>query len=93
MNPKRKRLVVEQEKPKPVRRRLEGTEEPKRRTKRKVPKADPEVMTIDEVSKMLRVSPRAIYHLIRDKKIPALKVGTKFRFYRKAIIDALSRID
>jgi excisionase family DNA binding protein len=51
------------------------------------------VLTIDEVSKMLRVSPRAIYHLIRDKKIPALKVGTKYRFYRKAIIDALSRID
>ena len=52
----------------------------------------PEVMTIDEVSKLLRVTPRAVYHLVRDKKIPALKVGTKFRFYRKAVLDALSRI-
>ena len=93
MKQNRKRLVLEDEKPKPVRRRLEVTEEPKKRKKRRVPKADLEVLTIDEVSKMLRVSPRAIYHLIRDKKIPALKVGTKFRFYRKAIIDALSRID
>ncbi len=88
----RKKLVLEEEKPKLARRRLEVTEEPKRR-KKKAPKMDPEVMTIDEVSKMLRVSPRAIYHLVRDKKIPALKVGTKFRFYRKAILDALSRID
>ena len=52
----------------------------------------PEVMTIDEVSKLLRVTPRAVYHLIRDKKIPALKVGTKYRFSRKAVLDALSKI-
>jgi excisionase family DNA binding protein len=52
----------------------------------------PEVMTIDEVSKLLRVTPRAVYHLVRDKKIPALKVGTKFRFYRKGVLDAMSKI-
>lgn len=52
----------------------------------------PEVMTIDEVSKLLRVTPRAVYHLVRDKKIPALKVGTKFRFYRKAVFEAMSKI-
>jgi excisionase family DNA binding protein len=52
----------------------------------------PEVMTIDEVSKLLRVTPRAIYHLVRDKKIPALKVGTKYRFYRKAVFEAMSKI-
>jgi excisionase family DNA binding protein len=52
----------------------------------------PEVMTIDEVSKLLRVTPRAVYHLVRDKKIPALKVGTKFRFYRRAVFEAMSKI-
>lgn len=52
----------------------------------------PEIMNIDEVSKLLRVTPRAIYHLVRDKKIPALKVGTKFRFYRKAVFEAMSKI-
>jgi excisionase family DNA binding protein len=52
----------------------------------------PEVMNIEEVSKLLRVTPRAVYHLVRDKKIPALRVGTKFRFYRKAVLDAMSKI-
>jgi excisionase family DNA binding protein len=52
----------------------------------------PEVMTIDEVSKLLRVTPRAVYHLVRDKKMPALKVGTKYRFYRKAVFEAMSKI-
>jgi excisionase family DNA binding protein len=52
----------------------------------------PEVLTIAELAKLLRVTPRAIYHLVRDKKIPALKVGTKFRFYRKAVLDAMSKI-
>ena len=52
----------------------------------------PEIMTIDEVSKLLRVTPRAVYHLVRDKKIPALKVGTNYRFYRKAVFEAMSKI-
>jgi excisionase family DNA binding protein len=79
---------------------MDGYKKPKllRRTKSinfetgEVTERYPEVMTIEEVSELLRVTPRAVYHLIRDKKIPALKVGTKFRFYRKAVFEAMSKI-
>lgn len=50
-----------------------------------------EVMTIDEVCKLLRLSKRAVYHLIKNGKIPALKAGTKYRFYRKAVFEAMSK--
>ena len=63
------------------------------RKKKEGPEIGPEVLTIAEVCELLRVAPRAVYHLVRDKKIPALKVGTKYRFYKKAILDALSKID
>lgn len=51
----------------------------------------PEVMNITEVSLFLHVTPRAVYNLVKAKKIPALKVGTKFRFSKKAVLDALAR--
>jgi len=52
-----------------------------------------EVMTIDEVCELLRLSKRAVYHLITDGKIPALKAGTKYRFYRKAVLEAMSKVE
>ncbi len=89
MKRKVKRLGMETEGPKVKRRRLKASEEIKREDAQEI---SPEVLTIDEVCKLLRVSPRAVYHLVRNKKIPALKVGTKFRFYKKAILEALSKI-
>jgi len=50
-----------------------------------------EVMTIDEVCKLLRLSKRAVYHLVQNGKIPALKAGTKYRFYRKAVLEAMGK--
>jgi len=86
---KTKRLPIEPKKVKVKTRKVKAAGRGKRE---EVPGTDPEILNIEEVCKLLRVSPRAIYHLVRDKKIPALKIGTKFRFYRKAILEALSRI-
>ncbi len=33
-----------------------------------------------EVSKMLRISVRTLYKLVRDKKFPAKKIGNQYRF-------------
>jgi excisionase family DNA binding protein len=87
MKKKPTKAVQEEKKPKLLRRTRDINFETGEITERY-----PEVMTIDEVSKLLRVTPRAVYHLVRDKKIPALKVGTKFRFYRRAVFEAMSKI-
>jgi excisionase family DNA binding protein len=46
-------------------------------------------LTVDEVSKILRVSRQTIYVLCREGKLPHFKVGTKLRF-KKFDIDALT---
>jgi excisionase family DNA binding protein len=46
-------------------------------------------LTVDEVSKILRVSRQTIYVLCREGKLPHFKVGTKLRF-KKSDIDALT---
>ena len=87
MRKKRTKALQEAEKPRLLRRTKDIDFE-----RGEIKERYPEVMTIDEVSELLRVTPRAVYHLVRDKKIPALKVGTKFRFYRKAVFEAMSKI-
>lgn len=51
----------------------------------------PEVMTVEEVAKYLRVSRSTVYRLLRDREIPASKVGGYWRFRRHVIDTWLSR--
>lgn len=45
-------------------------------------------LTVDEVTKILRVSRQTIYTLCREGKIPHFKVGNKLRF-KRADIEAI----
>ena len=42
-------------------------------------------MTVDELAEYLRVTKRTVYRLLKTGSIPAVKVGHKWRFDRKAI--------
>lgn len=46
----------------------------------------PRLMTIGEVAKYLRIHKSTVYRLAKGKRIPASKVGNKWRF-RKDVID------
>ncbi len=46
-----------------------------------------EVMNVKELSKYLGIGKSKIYQLIREKKIPASKIGRQYRF-SKQVIDA-----
>ena len=46
----------------------------------------PQVLTIEEASKYLRIPLSTLYKLAQDKKIPCQKVGRHWRF-RKETID------
>ncbi len=43
------------------------------------------IMTIDEVSGYLKTSKYTIYRLIKDKAIPASRVGGQWRFQKEQI--------
>jgi len=43
------------------------------------------VLTVRELADYLRVHPSTIYRLLKQKRIPAFKVGSYWRFNRDAI--------
>jgi len=46
---------------------------------------------VKELAEFLGVSPYSIYKLAREKKIPAFKIGNKFRFDRDAVLETLKK--
>lgn len=42
----------------------------------------PEILTIEEVAKYLRVDVQTVYRLVKSGKLPAFKAGRKWRFHR-----------
>ncbi len=51
------------------------------------PQHEPEIMTIEEVAKYLRVSERTVYDWVQKGEVPGGKIGTSWRF-RRSDIDA-----
>jgi excisionase family DNA binding protein len=43
------------------------------------------VLTLEETAAMLRVHPSMIYRMLKNKKLPAFKVGSDWRFNRESI--------
>lgn len=52
----------------------------------------PEILTLPEVAKMLRVSHQTIYNMIRDGRLKGYKVGREWRFLKKDMDDYLLRL-
>jgi excisionase family DNA binding protein len=47
---------------------------------------EPDILTIEQVAKYLKLQPQTIYKWAQEGQIPAAKVGKEWRF-RKAILD------
>ena len=50
-----------------------------------------QAMTLDEVAVYLRVHPSTVYRLLKQKQIPAFKMGSDWRFNLEAIDQWCSR--
>jgi excisionase family DNA binding protein len=44
-----------------------------------------EIITLKEVAKYLRVRPVTIYKLCKEQKIPAMRIGNRWRFMKEDI--------
>lgn len=53
----------------------------------------PEIMNVQEVAGLLRVSNQTVYNLARSGQLPAVKVGREWRFRRDEVLAALSSGD
>lgn len=54
------------------------------------PRLTPEVMDIPELSRYLGIGKSKIYAMIRERQIPASRIGRQYRF-SKGIVDAWLR--
>ena len=45
-----------------------------------------EVLTVKEVSDLLRVHPSTVYRLIRQGRIPSFQIGTDWRFLKHRLV-------
>lgn len=45
----------------------------------------PDILNVDEVSDILRVSTQTIYNMIKDGRLPAFKAGREWRFSRNEL--------
>ena len=52
-----------------------------------------EILTVTQVSKLLKLHPRTIYKLVRNGMIPGRRVGKKWRFLRSEIMNFLVKRD
>jgi excisionase family DNA binding protein len=46
---------------------------------------DDEILTVQEVSELLRVHKATVYKLIRQGRIPAFRIGTDWRFRMESL--------
>lgn len=53
----------------------------------------PAALTVAEVSEILRVSTKTVYKLIKEKTLPAVKVGRENRIAKSHLINYLRQID
>jgi len=44
------------------------------------------LMTVKEVAALLRVSPQTLYKMLEQGSIPALRIGTQWRFDRQRVM-------
>jgi excisionase family DNA binding protein len=55
------------------------------------PELSGDVLTIEELSAYLKISKSTLYKLVRERRIPSLKIGRHWRFQKKAIDRWLER--
>jgi excisionase family DNA binding protein len=47
---------------------------------------DHEILTVKEVSELLKISEGTVYRLTKEGRIPAFKIGTDWRFQKAQIV-------
>lgn len=50
----------------------------------------PEVMNVEEVADLLRVSNQTVYNLVKSGRLPATKIGREWRFSRVRILEMIA---
>lgn len=55
--------------------------------------AEPEIMTLEEAAKFLRISRPTLLELVKRKQVPGRQIGAQWRFSRSFLLSCLSGND
>ena len=47
---------------------------------------EPEILTVKEVSELLKIHESTVYKMIREGRIPAFRIGSEWRFLKDQIV-------
>ncbi len=53
----------------------------------------PTALSVEDVAQILRVSTKTVYKIIRNKEIPAVKIGREYRIAKSAVVDHLRNLE
>jgi excisionase family DNA binding protein len=52
-----------------------------------------EVLTLEEVAQFLHVHPSTVYRLLKNRRIPAFKMGSDWRFNQESIEQWVKKLE
>jgi excisionase family DNA binding protein len=52
-----------------------------------------EVLTLEEVADFLHIHPSTVYRLLKNRRIPAFKVGSDWRFNQESIEQWVKKLE
>lgn len=52
----------------------------------------PDVLTVDDLSKILRINKSTTYRILQDGVIPCRRIGTTYRISKKHVLNFLNQI-
>jgi excisionase family DNA binding protein len=52
-----------------------------------------EVLTLEEVADFLQIHPSTVYRLLKNRRIPAFKVGSDWRFNQESIEQWVKKLE
>lgn len=50
------------------------------------PSTEPEVLTLEEAAALLSMHPKVVAKYVRERGLPALRIGREYRFRRSALM-------
>ncbi len=59
----------------------------------RIPNKNVAVMTVEDVSKYLRVSRASVYRLVKQHKIPVSRIGKHLRFRKEAVDEWITHME
>jgi excisionase family DNA binding protein len=61
------------------------------KTSKPIKNTDPVIWTVRDVAEYLRISDAKVYRLVKEQRLPAIRIGKTWRFHKNLLNEWLNR--